>query len=107
VDGFEITELPLISLVYTILGGLAIARIGVHENAGKSRVLLTLVSSLLKLILGRSNACTVRSSIPWTQQSEERLEVRNSPQIAQQSYLLVTEENFAKAAGVRKVMVDA
>jgi len=71
VDGFEITELPLISLVYTILGGLAIARIGVHENAGKRRVLLTLVSSLLKLILGRSNACTVRSSIPWAQQSEE------------------------------------
>ena len=60
-DGFEITELPLISLVYTILGGLAIARIGVHENAGKRRVLLTLVSSLLKLILGRSNVCALRS----------------------------------------------
>jgi integrase len=29
----------------------------------------------------------------------------NSPRIAQQSYLLVTEDDFAKAAGVRKVMV--
>jgi hypothetical protein len=29
----------------------------------------------------------------------------NSPRIAQQSYLLVTEEDFAKAAGVAKVMV--
>jgi hypothetical protein len=29
----------------------------------------------------------------------------NSPRIAQQSYLLVTEDNFAKAAGVAKVMV--
>jgi hypothetical protein len=29
----------------------------------------------------------------------------NSPRIAQQSYLLVTEDDFAKAAGV-KVMVE-
>ena len=29
----------------------------------------------------------------------------NSPRIAQQSYLLVTEDDFAKAAGVQKVMV--
>ena len=29
----------------------------------------------------------------------------NSPRIAQQSYLLVTEDDFAKAAGVVKVMV--
>ena len=29
----------------------------------------------------------------------------NSPRIAQQSYLLVTEDDFAKAAGVEKVMV--
>ena len=29
----------------------------------------------------------------------------NSPRIAQQSYLLVTEDDFAKAAGVAKVMV--
>ena len=31
----------------------------------------------------------------------------NSPRIAQQSYLLVTEDDFAKAAGVAKVMVEA
>jgi hypothetical protein len=30
----------------------------------------------------------------------------NSPQVAQQSYLLVTEDHFAKAAGVAKVMVE-
>jgi hypothetical protein len=30
----------------------------------------------------------------------------NSPRIAQQSYLLVTEDDFAKAAGVQKVMVE-
>jgi hypothetical protein len=30
----------------------------------------------------------------------------NSPRIAQQSYLLVTEYDFAKAAGVAKVMVE-
>ena len=29
----------------------------------------------------------------------------NSPQVAQQSYLLVTEDDFAKAAGVAKVIV--
>ena len=29
----------------------------------------------------------------------------NSPQVAQQSYLLVTEYDFAKTAGVAKVMV--
>jgi hypothetical protein len=29
----------------------------------------------------------------------------NSPRIAQQSYLLVTEDDFAKASGVAKVMV--
>jgi len=29
----------------------------------------------------------------------------NSPRIAQQSYLLVTEEDFARAAGAKKVMV--
>jgi hypothetical protein len=28
----------------------------------------------------------------------------NSPRIAQQSYLLVTENDFAKAAGLAKVM---
>jgi hypothetical protein len=28
----------------------------------------------------------------------------NSPQVAQQSYLLVTEDDFATAAGVKKVM---
>ena len=30
----------------------------------------------------------------------------NSPRIAQQSYLLVTEDDFAKAAGVAKGMVE-
>jgi len=30
----------------------------------------------------------------------------NAPHIAQQSYLLVTEEDFAKAAGLAKVMVE-
>jgi hypothetical protein len=30
----------------------------------------------------------------------------NSPRIAQQSYLLVTEDDFAKAAGMAKVMVE-
>ena len=30
----------------------------------------------------------------------------NSPRIAQQSYLLVTEDDFAKGAGVAKVMVE-
>ena len=30
----------------------------------------------------------------------------NSPRIAQQSYLLVTEDDFAKAAGVVKVIVE-
>ena len=30
----------------------------------------------------------------------------NSPRIAQQSYLLVTEVDFAKAAGARKEMVE-
>jgi hypothetical protein len=30
----------------------------------------------------------------------------NSPRIVQQSYLLVTEEDFSKAAGVAKVMVE-
>jgi len=30
----------------------------------------------------------------------------NSPRIAQQSYLLVTQDDFAKAAGVAKVMVE-
>jgi hypothetical protein len=30
----------------------------------------------------------------------------NSPRIAQQSYLLVTEDDFAKATGVKKVMVE-
>jgi hypothetical protein len=30
----------------------------------------------------------------------------NSPRIAQQSYLLVTEDDFARASGVHKVMVE-
>jgi hypothetical protein len=30
----------------------------------------------------------------------------NSPRIGQQSYLLVTEDDFARAAGVKKVMVE-
>ena len=30
----------------------------------------------------------------------------NSPRIAQQSYLLVTEDDSAKAAGAKKVMVE-
>ncbi|MFM7837568.1 MAG: hypothetical protein ACKPJD_37730, partial [Planctomycetaceae bacterium] len=30
----------------------------------------------------------------------------NSPGLAQQSYLLVTEDDFAKAAGVAKVMAE-
>jgi hypothetical protein len=30
----------------------------------------------------------------------------NSPRIAQRSYLLVTEDDFAKATGVAKVMVE-
>ena len=30
----------------------------------------------------------------------------NSPRIAQQSYLLVTEDDFAKAAGAKKVLVE-
>ena len=29
-----------------------------------------------------------------------------TPRIAQQSYLLVTEDDFAKAAGVQKVLVE-
>jgi hypothetical protein len=29
----------------------------------------------------------------------------NSPRIAQRSYLLVTEDDFARAAGAKKVMV--
>jgi hypothetical protein len=31
--------------------------------------------------------------------------LRNSPRIAQQSYLLVTEDDFARAAGPKRVMV--
>jgi hypothetical protein len=30
----------------------------------------------------------------------------NSPRIAQKTYLLVTEDDFAKASGVVKVMVE-
>jgi hypothetical protein len=30
----------------------------------------------------------------------------NSPRIAQQSYLLVTDDSFARATGVRRVMVE-
>jgi hypothetical protein len=30
----------------------------------------------------------------------------NTPRIAQQSYLLVTEDDFAKATGAMKVMVE-
>jgi hypothetical protein len=30
----------------------------------------------------------------------------NSPRIAQESYLLVTEDDFAKAAGAAKVMLE-
>jgi hypothetical protein len=30
----------------------------------------------------------------------------NSPRIAQQSYLLVTEDDFAEASGVAKAMVE-
>jgi hypothetical protein len=30
----------------------------------------------------------------------------NLPRIAQQSYLLVTEDDFARAAGAKKVMVE-
>ncbi|MCU0708993.1 MAG: hypothetical protein MUF23_11930 [Pirellula sp.] len=30
----------------------------------------------------------------------------NSPQVAQQSYLLVTEDDFARAAGMKRVMVE-
>jgi hypothetical protein len=30
----------------------------------------------------------------------------NSPRIVQQSYLLVTEDEFAKAAGVAKVLLE-
>ena len=30
----------------------------------------------------------------------------NSPRIAQQSYLLVTEDDFARATGVAKLMVE-
>jgi hypothetical protein len=30
----------------------------------------------------------------------------NSPRTAQQSYLLVTEDDFARAAGAKKVMVE-
>jgi len=32
--------------------------------------------------------------------------IGNSPRIAQQSYLLVTEDDFARAAGAMKVMVE-
>jgi hypothetical protein len=35
-----------------------------------------------------------------------RFSIGNSPRIAQQSYLLVTEDDFAKAARVAKVMVE-
>jgi len=34
------------------------------------------------------------------------LRLGNSPRIAQQSYLLVTEDDFSKAAGTKKVMVE-
>jgi hypothetical protein len=30
----------------------------------------------------------------------------NSPQVAQQSYLLVTEDDFVRAAGTKKVLVE-
>jgi hypothetical protein len=30
----------------------------------------------------------------------------NSPRIAQQSYLLVTEDDFAKASGAKQVVVE-
>jgi hypothetical protein len=30
----------------------------------------------------------------------------NSPRIAQQSYLLVTEDDFARTAGAKKVLVE-
>jgi hypothetical protein len=33
-------------------------------------------------------------------------QARSKPRIAQQSYLLVTEDDFAKAAGVAKVMTE-
>jgi hypothetical protein len=32
--------------------------------------------------------------------------LRGSPRIAQQSYLLVTEDDFANAAGAKRVMVE-
>ena len=47
--------------------------------------------------------------VPWFpafRRQERICGWKNSPRIAQQSYLLVTEDNFAKAAGVAKVMVS-
>jgi hypothetical protein len=37
--------------------------------------------------------------------AEGRSWLGNSPRIAQQSYMLVTEDDFARAAGAKKVMV--
>ncbi|MFM7973756.1 MAG: hypothetical protein ACKO8U_01715 [Pirellula sp.] len=59
----------------------------------------------------RSVPATMRASRQTEPQREFSLHVvcswlGNSPRIAQQSYLLVTEDDFAKAAGVKKVMVE-
>ncbi|MCE2810862.1 MAG: hypothetical protein LW850_31025 [Planctomycetaceae bacterium] len=59
----------------------------------------------------RSVPATLRASRQTELQREFPLHVvcswlGNSPRIAQQSYLLVTEDDFAKAAGVAKVMVE-
>ena len=55
---------------------------------------------------------SMRASRQTEQQREFPLHVvcsslGNSPRIAQQSYLLVSEDDFAKAAGPKKVMVEA
>ena len=62
---------------------------------------------------------TAQRSVPVTMRASRQTELQrefplhvicswlgNSPRIAQQSYLLVTEDDFAKAAGVQKVMVE-
>ncbi|MFM9064201.1 MAG: hypothetical protein ACKOOI_14395, partial [Pirellula sp.] len=59
----------------------------------------------------RSVRATMRASRQTELQREFPLHVvcswlGNSPRIAQQSYLLVTEDDFARAAGVKKVMVE-
>jgi hypothetical protein len=68
----------------------------------------TTIAPLWRLGLGPRLFHSMRASRQTELQREFSLHVvcswlGNSPLIAQQSYLLVTEEDFAKAAGVAKV----